>query len=496
MRRAPILTIVMVLLGGAVAAGAAPAAAATGGPATPQRLYATNDATSITLSWTEPTTGTRPAYFRVYESGAVVARNTTTHVTMPNLVFGSSHTYTVTAVDPAGLESAPSASISRSAFIGGPFGCGLTPPSNVVTTQVTASAVSVAWSNALPYWDEPGVLVVSLDGVTMETTSLDNARVSGLAPASTHTIGVARRDCSGTLHAAPPLSVTTAAGPAARPAAPSNLTVGARTNTSVALSWTAPSFGRDPVAGYAVYDGGALVSSTAATSATVTGLWRDTTHQFTVSALDAVGGESAQSAPAATTTLTCDTVVPAPIGLSVTPRSASTVALSWATIVQTTGFTVYRGGAQVATVDGTSAGGTAVVTGLASSSTATYTVAAQTAQCGSSGQSAGVSATTLSGPPARPAAPTGLSVTSTRTGSGNTGIVTLAWSQPSSVDAVASYRLYEGSTVLATSTTTGLSLTLPSGPTHAVSVVAVDSAGNESTLDGPVHFSVPFIPAP
>src|SRR4051794_7970107 len=85
------------------------AGAATDGPATPQRLYATNGANSITLSWTQPSGGVRPAYFRVYENGAVAARNTTTHATVGSLVFNSAHTYTVTAVDRYGQESAPSA---------------------------------------------------------------------------------------------------------------------------------------------------------------------------------------------------------------------------------------------------------------------------------------------------------------------------------------------------------------------------------------------------
>ncbi len=471
-----------------------PAAADVGGPATPQRLYATNDATSITLSWTEPATGTRPAYFQVYEGGAVVARNTTTHVTIRNLVFNSAHTYTVTAVDPFGRESAASASISRTAIVGGPFACGITAPSGLTATNVSASGVSLSWSNAQPYYDQPGTLIVQLDGANVMQTALDSARISGLAPSSTHTVTVARRDCNGTLHAGAPLTVTTLAGPGSRPAAPSGLTVTGTTNGSVSLSWGASG----SVAGYAVYDGGTQVAATYGTAATVTGLWRDTAHQFTVSALDAAGGESAQSNAAAVSTAPCDTVVPPPAGLTVTPRSASTVALSWTSIVQPVGFVVYRWGAPVATVDGN----TAVVTGLPSASTASYTVAVQESAtggaCGSSAPSAPVTATTLYGPSARPAAPTALTVTS-RTpnySSPFTGTVTLAWSQPAGADPVAGYRLYEGSTVLASTTTTGASLTLPSGPTHVVYVVSLDAAGNESVLDGPVRFSVPYIPVP
>jgi chitodextrinase len=467
-------------------------AMATTGPATPQRLYATNGATSITVSWTQPGSGSRPSYFRVYENGAVVARNTTTHTTIGNLVFNTAHTYTVTAVDRYGRESAPSAAISRIAIIGGPFGCGLTAPSGLVATGVTGSAVSMSWSNAQPYWDQPGTLLVLLDGAPVLQTTLDSARISGLAPASTHSVQVARRDCNGTLHPSASITVTTLGGAAARPAAPTGLTVGARTNTSVALSWT-PSAGADPVARYQVYDGANPVASTTSTAVTVTGLWRDTRHQFSVSALDAVGGESAQSAAAATTTQTCDPMVPAPSAVTATALSASSVALTWVSTVEATGFTVYA--EPSGTVLATGAPNSAVVTGLPSASTGGYAVSAQTATCGSSAPSGTVSATTLAGPAARPTPPTGLTA-SVRQNGAFTGIATLSWTQPASADPVTGYHLYEGAAQFTTATGTSVTLTLPSGPTHTVIVVAVDAAGQESAAAGPVRFTVPFIPPP
>ncbi len=473
----------------------APAAADVGGPATPQRLYPTNGATSITLSWTEPATGDRPAYFQVYEGGSVVARNTTTHATIANLVFDSAHTYTVTAVDAYGHESAASAPISRTAIEGGPWACGITTPTGLTATNITASGVSLSWSNAQPYYDEPVPLLVLLDGVIVEQTTLDSARISGLASGSTHTVAVARRDCvSGGLHTSTPLTITTSAGPSTRPTPPSGLTVTGTTNGSVSLAWT-PSAA---AVGYAVYDGGTRMAFSSGNSVTVTGLWRDTAHQFTVSALDAAGGESAQSGAAAVSTAPCDTVVPPPTALTVTPRSASTVALSWSSFVQSSGYVVYRSGTQVASVDGTSA----VVTGLPPASAGTYSVAVREAAnggaCGTSAPSAGVTATTLPGAYARPVAPTSLTVTSQSPNYSNynTGTVALTWSQPASADPVVGYRLYDGSSVLASTTSTSVTLTLPSGPTHAVYVVSVDANGNESMLDGPVHFTVPFMPLP
>jgi chitodextrinase len=461
------------------------------GPATPVDLLPTNTATSISLSWVQPATGTRPSSFRVYEGSTVVGRNTTTHATIRNLVFGSSHTYTVTAVDRYGRESAPSAPVTRSAFVGGPHACGISAPSGLTATDVTASSVSLQWSNVVPQYDMLGTLFVYVDGAAVLQTTLDSARIGGLTPAASHTFQVVRRDCSGGLHPSATLTVTTAAGPAARPAAPGGLTVGARTNSSVDLSWT-PQPSTDPAVAYAVYDGGTRVAATSTTAVTVRGLWRDTAHAFTVAAVDAAGNESATSPPAATTTLPCDTVLPAPTQVVATPVSPSSVALSWISTVEASSYAVSTT-APVVTVPTQSA----MITGLPSATASTFTVVAQVSGCGSTPPSAPATATTPAGPSARPAAVTDLRVSVGPSNfADNSAPITFSWTAPATVDPIAAYRLYEGAAVLATSSTAGLTLSLRSGPTHTVTVTAVDAAGNESAQSAPVTFSVPFIPPP
>jgi chitinase len=80
----------------------------------------------------------------------------------------------------------------------------------------------------------------------------------------------------------------------------------------------------------------------------------------------------------------------APTGLTVTGTTASSASLSWTAPSGTvTGYYVFENGTQVAAVSGTSD----TVTGLAASTSYTFTVAAYNA-AGSSPQSAGVSATT------------------------------------------------------------------------------------------------------
>lgn len=67
---------------------------------------------SISLSWKETGNSDPAASYKVYEGTNVVATPTSTSATISGLAAGSSHTYTVTAVDAAGNESPPSASVT------------------------------------------------------------------------------------------------------------------------------------------------------------------------------------------------------------------------------------------------------------------------------------------------------------------------------------------------------------------------------------------------
>lgn len=85
------------------------------------------------------------------------------------------------------------------------------------------------------------------------------------------------------------------------PSVPRGLTVGARTSSSVALSWTA-STDNVAVTGYDVYRGAAKVGTATGTSYTDTGLTASTTYSYTVRARDAAGNTSAASTAVSATT--------------------------------------------------------------------------------------------------------------------------------------------------------------------------------------------------
>ncbi|GAA1933626.1 carbohydrate binding domain-containing protein [Kitasatospora viridis] len=82
-------------------------------PATPTGLAVTaTTSSSVSLAWTEPATGSAATGYKVYDGSTAVATPSTTSATLTGLAAGSTHSYTVTALDAAGHESAPSAAVT------------------------------------------------------------------------------------------------------------------------------------------------------------------------------------------------------------------------------------------------------------------------------------------------------------------------------------------------------------------------------------------------
>ncbi|MCA2219159.1 fibronectin type III domain-containing protein [Jidongwangia harbinensis] len=472
----------------AVLLAASPAPAGGTGPATPTEPWASTFGTGISLSWEQPRSGARATSFRVYEDDAVVARVSTTAAYL-EVPFGSSHTYTVAAVDQRGRESARTAPVTGQSRLSGVNPeCLPAPGVPVTVTAVTASAVSVSWTR------HPlgGELELRVDGASLGWTSLTSARIGGLAPGTAHQVTLYRENrChvgGGENEPVGTVTATTAAGGAARPAAPADLTVTGRTDSTVGLSWTAPP-GPAP-ARYAVYDGATPVAVTTGTSVTVDRLYHATWHRFTVAALDAAGNESAHSPAAATATATCLAAPPSPEAVSAVAVSPSSVRLSWMFEAAATSYTVFDGAAPVATTRYPEA----ILTGLASASRHAYRVVATLPQeCGESPRSRRVEVSTPAGPAARPAAPASLTVTGNAPGP-SAAQVTLSW--PPASGATAGYRVYEGTRVAGETTGTTLSLTLAPATTHEYLVVAVSAAGPESAPSPRVTVHATFLPPP
>jgi chitodextrinase len=469
-----------------VPAWAAPASAAPPAPAAPVGLQATNTNSSVSLTWDQPTSGPRPDHFRVYEGATVVARNTTTRVTVNGLGFLTTHTFRVAAVAANGTESALSAPITRGVYIPGMNPCQPVPPAPVQVVDVTSSAVTLGWPVSEPRWRYR----ISGAGQSIETSE-SQVRIGGLAPGTTHTFSIDADSCRGDV-ALGSISVTTPAGPTEWPGQPTSVAVTGRTDSSVSVGWAAP-VGGTQVSSYAVYRAGTRIATTNRPSVTLSGLWHGNQFPITVAAIGFDGSESVHSAIVTVGPSGCDDTPPAPEQVAAVAVSPSSVELRWQSRITASSFIVLDGAATVATVQGNSAR----ITGLDSRSSHRYRVVANLGGCGTSPASRRVTVSTPAGPSARPGAPTGLQQVSMPPMGGTPfGSVAMRWQAPAGA-APAGYRVYEGATLLgATTTQTVLSTTVLAATSHLVTVVAVDAAGNESAPSNAITVTGFYLPLP
>nr|WP_245572487.1 glycosyl hydrolase family 18 protein [Actinokineospora enzanensis] len=180
------------------------------------------------------------------------------------------------------------------------------------------------------------------------------------------------------------------------PAAPANLRATVKTTKTITLAWDPAGMGSLPIKDYDLYQDGKLVKTVVDPTASISDLTPATAYKFTVKAKDTNGLASAESAPLSVTTNnpSDDTQAPTvPAGLRSTAADSGSVTLAWTASTDNTGvvaYDVYRNGELATTVTTT----TAKVTGLAPSSTYSFTVRARDGYDNASAQSAPISVKT------------------------------------------------------------------------------------------------------
>lgn len=171
-------------------------------------------------------------------------------------------------------------------------------PTGLAVTAKTSSTVSLSWtasSGATGY-------KVLRNGTQVGTTTSTTYTDTGLTASTAYTYTVEAYNTAGTSAASSSVSATTSAAGVA-PNAPTGLTVGTVTTTTVPLTWTASTTsGSYAVAGYYVLRNGTQVGTTTSTSYTDTGLSPATSYTYTVKAYDTDGDVSAASSSVSATT--------------------------------------------------------------------------------------------------------------------------------------------------------------------------------------------------
>jgi chitodextrinase len=258
-------------------------------------------------------------------------------------------------------------------------------PGSLQGSSSSSSAVSLSWTAST---DNVGVANyrVMRDGLAIGTAAGTTYNDTGRAANTTYTYTVSAVDSAGNRSAesAARQVTTQTSAPAADtapPSVPASL-AGTSTSSTVALTWGASS-DNVGVASYRVRRNGTTVGTVSGTSFSDSGLSASTTYSYTVSAVDAAGNRSAESASRQVTTAAAASPPPggadktqptAPSNLAGSATSNS-VTLTWTAATDNVGvvkYNIWRSGYAAGSTTGTSF----TQTGLSAGQPYSYTVSA------------------------------------------------------------------------------------------------------------------------
>ena len=270
-------------------------------PAAPSSLTSTvTGDTSVALGWDAAVDNVGVTGYRVYRDGALVGSTTGARAfTDDTAVSATTYTYTVSALDAAGNESA--LSTGATVRTTGPDVTPPTVPTGGSGTLSEPGVVALAWNTST---DNVGVdhYAVYRDGAQIGTATTAAYSDATVAPDVGYAYTVEAVDAAANRSApSDPIAVST--GDSEPPTVPTGVTATAAGPNSVTLSWTASTDDR-AVAAYDVFRDGTPVATVDAPATTYTDpqALSSTTYAYTVVAVDQAGNRSAPSAAALVTT--------------------------------------------------------------------------------------------------------------------------------------------------------------------------------------------------
>ncbi len=354
-----------------------------------------------------------------------------------------------------------------------------TAPTDIHVTAATPSLVFTAWT---PSQDDVGVAGYYVYGDTGRATVASPAYVvSSLACGESTSVAVVAFDHAGNRSPRATTTVSAAACPDVQPpSTPSGFRQAATTQDAVVLEWN-PSSDNVGVVGYGVYRNLVRVGSPSEPTVTLSGLACGSTYAYAVDAVDAAGNRSLLGSAYLQTASCSDGQPPsAPTNLTVTSRTATSIALSWSASNDDVGVAGYRlsSAGTVTTVSQPAA----TLSGLACSTNYSIGVYAFDA-AGNTSPVTSITAATDGCPPPPPSSDT--TPPSTPTGLAASNIsqtsLNLTWNASSDNVGVTGYDVSRNATKIDSVGSTSSSQTnLSCGTSYDFSVVARDAAGNSS----------------
>ena len=279
---------------------------------------------------------------------------------------------------------------------------------------------------------------------------------------------------------------TVACADTAAPSVPQGFRTTGTTQTSISVAWNA-STDNVGVTGYRVYRNGTVAATVTTTNHTLTGLACGTSHEISVTAIDAAGNEShrpaaVMNASTSACSTPADTQAPSvPQGFRTTGTTQTSISVAWNAStdnVGVTGYRIYRGGTRIATVTQTNY----TLTGLACGTEYEIGLTAIDAAGNESYRPEAIKyestqACSTPGDTQAPSVPGNL-----RTTAKSQTSLSVAWNASTDDVGVTGYRVYRNGTLVTTTTNTNQTVSgLACGTAYEISVTAIDAAGNESS---------------
>jgi len=257
-------------------------------PSIPSNLGAVSVSISqINLSWSAATDNIKVTGYKVFRDGVVIGQTTATTYSDKGLLPATLYRYSVSAYDAAGNQSAQLPWVSLS----------------------TLYQIRLKWNASTDNVGVAGYRIFRNDiliGISPTTSYLD----AGLLPGTVQVYRVSAFDAAGNeSQRSEALSVVVGlASDPEIPSTPTNLSATAESGNRIALRWTASTDNVGVVA-YKIYRDGLEIGVSTTTSFSSGGLLENTSYTYRVSAVDAAGNISAQSASASAKTGTSETLV-------------------------------------------------------------------------------------------------------------------------------------------------------------------------------------------
>lgn len=259
-------------------------------------LSASLNGNAANLSWTASTDNVGVTGYDVYRGTTKIATLDANTLVYSDLdLAAGTYQYKVEALDAAGNKSS-----SNTQQVVVPDTQAPTSPTNLAVGTLTATTVELSWSAATDNVGVTGYQVLR-DGVEAGTTTNLNFTDTGRSPGATYTYEVKAYDAAGNYSAASSqVTVTTPEPDTQAPTAPTDLVATQTSQTQVGLGWTG-STDNVGVTGYTILRDGTPLTTVTGTNYTDTTAVVGSSYSYHVTARDAAGNVSAESASASLT---------------------------------------------------------------------------------------------------------------------------------------------------------------------------------------------------